>query len=112
MQVPRIFRFVIRWVTPAFILLVFLGALVQPTGRAWGAAFWSLVQGRGWPFGAESVLGRVLHVDDDDYAWFDAAGQPTADMVQDLTRVLLLLVLLAFAALIWYAWRRRGRPEP
>ncbi len=108
MVVPRIFRFVIRFVTPAFILVVFLGALVQPTGRSWGAAFRSLFAGEGWPFAPESVLGRIFHFGDPRYAWFDAGGQPTAALVQDSTRLLLLVVFLACAGLVWKAWRRQG----
>jgi len=87
---------------------VFVGALIQPTGRSWGAAFRSLFAGEGWPFAAESVLGRIFHLGDPRYAWFDAQGQPTAALVQDGTRLLLLLVFLACAALVWKAWRRGG----
>lgn len=88
-----------------------LARLVQPTGRAWGAAFWSLFQGRGWPFAAESVIGRVLHVGNPEWAWFDEAGRPTADLVQDATRILLLLVFLGCALLVHRAWRRRARGD-
>jgi SNF family Na+-dependent transporter len=109
MKVPKVFRFVIKYVTPIFILAVFVGALIQPTGRAWGLAVRSLFRGTGWPFGPESVIGRVFHVGDPDYSWFDASGQPTTDMVQDLTRVLLVLVFLGFTGLVWGAWRRRRR---
>ncbi len=110
MAVPRLFRFVIKYVTPLFILVVFVGALIQPMGRAWGAAFWSLFAGEGWPFAPESVTGRVLHIGDADYAWFDEAGRPTTDLVQDATRLLLLLLFLGCALLVYRAWRDRGLP--
>ncbi|HSG81008.1 MAG TPA: sodium-dependent transporter [Gemmatimonadota bacterium] len=106
LAVPRIFRFIIRFITPVFILVVFVGALIQPTGRSWGAAFRSLFSGAGWPFAPESVLGRVFHLGDPRYAWFDALGQPTAALVQDATRALLLAVFLACAFLVWKAGRK------
>ena len=106
MVVPRVFRFVIQFVTPVFILVVFVGALVQPTGRSWGAAFRSLFGGQGWPFAPESVLGRIFHLGDPSYAWFDALGHPTAALVQDATRLLLLLVFAVCTALVWKAWRK------
>jgi hypothetical protein len=109
--VPRIFRFIIRFVTPVFILVVFVGALIQPTGRTWGAAFRSLFAGKGWPFAPESVLGRIFHLGDARYDWFDTVGHPTAALVQDATRALLLVVFLACTALVWKAWRKGGRPE-
>lgn len=106
-RVPRFFRHVIKYVTPLFIIGVFVGALVQPAGRAWGAAFRSLFGGGGWPFAPESVIGRVFHLGAGDWSWFDAAGRPTAVLVQDGTRLLLLLVFLAWVALVHIAWRRR-----
>jgi hypothetical protein len=109
LAVPGVFRFVIKYVTPLFILVVFLGALVQPAGRGWGAAFRSLFAGSGWPLASESVLGRLFHVGDASYAWFDAAGTPTPAMVQDLTRILLLLVFLVCAFSVWKAWRMKER---
>ncbi|MGD2154602.1 MAG: hypothetical protein PVG79_15130, partial [Gemmatimonadales bacterium] len=105
--VPRVFRFVLRFVTPLFILVVFVGALIQPIGRSWGAAFSALFAGEGWPLAPESVLGRISHAGDARYAWFDALGQPTAALVQDATRALLLAVFLACTFLVWRAWRRR-----
>lgn len=109
-RIPLLFRFVIRYVTPVFILVVFVGALVQPAGRSWGAAFQSMFRGEGWPFAPESVIGRVFHIGPGDWSWFDATGRPTAALVQDGTRLLLLLVFLAWGVLVHIAWRRHQRP--
>ena len=100
MKVPRIFRFVIRYVTPLFILVVFLGALVQPAG-SWGDAMSGLLSGQGWPFAPSSVIGKVFHV-----------GEATYDshsLVKDLSRLLLLLVFVACGVLVWKAWRDKRR---
>jgi NSS family neurotransmitter:Na+ symporter len=110
-KVPRIFRFVIQYVTPVFILVVFVGALLNPVGGDWGAAFSSLFSGNGWPFDAGSVIGKVLHVGAD-YTWFDENGRGTKEMVQDLTRILLMLVFLFWTYMVWRAWRnKRGNQE-
>lgn len=107
MKVPRIFRFVIRWVTPAFLLLIFVAAMIKPAGE-WSAAFSSLVDGRGWPLAPDSVIGKVLHVGVDG-SWFDEAGRATPMLVQDVTRVLLTAVFLGIAFLVWFTWRRKAR---
>jgi SNF family Na+-dependent transporter len=109
MAVPKIFKFVIAYVTPVFILLVFVGAMIQPTGE-WGDAISSLLHGGGWPFAPQSVVGRVFHVGDASYTWFEN-GHVTRAMVQDVTRLLLLTVLGCIAVLVRNAWRRRGRAE-
>ncbi len=111
MKVPHLFRFVIKYVTPAFILLIFVGSLVQPSGR-WADAFASLADGRGWPLAADSVIGKILHVGQTDYRWFDDAGEPTRHLVIDCTRVLLSLIFIGCGLLVWKAWRRKARNLP
>jgi NSS family neurotransmitter:Na+ symporter len=108
MRVPIAFRYVIKFVTPAFILLIFLAAIVKPAG-SWGDAFGSLLSGGSWPFAADSVVGKVLHIGDSGYRWFNEAGFATRALVQDVTRLLLLLVFIACGVLVWLAWRRKGR---
>jgi SNF family Na+-dependent transporter len=107
MQVPRLFRFVIQYVTPVFIGVVFLGALVKPAGT-WADAVRGLFAGQGWPWAPDSVIGKILHVGDADYRWF-VDGRPTGDLVQDLTRTLLLALFIGLGVLVWYAWNRKGR---
>jgi NSS family neurotransmitter:Na+ symporter len=109
-KVPGIFRYVIKYVTPIFILVVFVGALLNPAGGDWGAAFGSLFSGNGWPFDPGSVIGKILHTGTD-YAWFDQTGRATRVLVQDLTRILLLLVFGFWSFLIWKAWQLKKRSE-
>jgi SNF family Na+-dependent transporter len=104
--VPRFFRFVIKYVTPAFLLAVFLGSLIKPAGGDWNSAFSALVSGNGWPLAPDSVIGTVLHVGNADYAWF-ANGAPTTDFVIDMTRLLLLGVFVGIALAVRAAWNRR-----
>jgi SNF family Na+-dependent transporter len=109
MKVPRVFRFVIKWVTPLFLLVIFVASLVKPSGE-WGAALGSLLSGDGWPWAPDSVVGKVLHVGDERYRWFDDDGYGTRALVQDVTRLLLMTVFAACGWLIWRAWRlKEGR---
>ena len=107
MVVPGIFRFVIRFVTPALLLVVFLASLIGPQGGEWAAAFQSLSSGQGWPLASDSVIGKVLHSGSESYAWFDAEGNPTRDLVLDGTRLLLLLVFIGIGLLVRQAWKRK-----
>jgi hypothetical protein len=108
MHVPRIFRFVIKYVTPTFILLIFVGAMIKPSAE-WGGAFSMLFSGEGWPLASDSVIGRVLHTGVDDYRWIDEDGRGTRYLVQDFSRVVLALVFVTFGLLIAAAWRTKGR---
>ncbi|HEY5657885.1 MAG TPA: sodium-dependent transporter, partial [Myxococcota bacterium] len=108
LRVPRFFRFAIRYVTPLFILVVFVGALFKPVGR-WGDALQRLATGDGWRFAPDSVIGKVLHVGDARYTWVDETGRFTHALVQDATRTLLVAVFAGCAFLVWWAWRRKAR---
>lgn len=107
-KVPYFFRYIIKYVTPAFILVIFIGAMFKPAGD-WTAAFSSLTSGNGWPFAPDSVIGKVLHIGVDNYVWFDESGKGTRALVEDLTRGLLVLVFIFFSFLVWKAWRNKER---
>jgi NSS family neurotransmitter:Na+ symporter len=104
-RVPVFFRYVIQYVTPVFIGVIFFASLVKPKGD-WSVALSGLLSGEGWPLAPDSVLGKILHVGED-YVWFDAEGFATKALVQDLTRLLLSLVFAGCAYLVWTAWRRK-----
>ncbi|MFZ0428144.1 MAG: sodium-dependent transporter [Acidobacteriota bacterium] len=106
LRIPRVFRFLIGYITPAFLLVIFLGALVKPAGE-WSTAFDGLLVGRGWAFSPDSVIGRILHSGEARYLWFNAQGAPTRDFIIDLTRILLTLVFIGLALLVRKAWERR-----
>ncbi|MCA9727243.1 MAG: sodium-dependent transporter [Candidatus Eisenbacteria bacterium] len=108
MKVPQAFRFIIQWVTPAFITVVFVGALIQPVDGKWGHALASLFGGHGWPLAPGSVIGKIFHIGGS-YAWRGPDGRLTAEFVQDATRLLLLLVFVAISLLVAIAWRRKAR---
>ena len=108
LRVPRIFRFVIRYVTPLFILAVFLGSLVKPQGNDWGGSLKGLFAGQGWTFAPDSVIGKLFHLGEPSCVWFKE-GQVTPAFVQDLTRLLLLLVFLGCGVAVWWAFKRRAQ---
>lgn len=108
MRVPQFFRFVIKYVTPMFILVIFLGSLVKPAGD-WSAAVGSLLSGGGWPFAPDSVIGRVFHAGVADYRWFNEQGYATPYFVQDLTRVFLLILFAICGFLVYKAWQLKSR---
>src|SRR5699024_3442366 len=63
MKVPKIFKFLLRYVTPTLIIIVFLGALVTPENNDWGAAFSSLFSGQGWNFSSGSIVSKIMYAD-------------------------------------------------
>ncbi len=105
-KVPMFFKFVIKYVTPTFLLAVFLGSLISPAGGDWSGAFQSLFSGNGWQLDGGSILGKIFHVGFDDTRWF-IDGSPTKVFVTDATRILLLLTFIGIAYTIRIAWKKR-----
>lgn len=108
-KVPTIFRYVIQYVTPLFILIIFVTSVIKPAGGDWAAAFSALTSSGSWPLDPSSVIGKILHVGED-YVWFKD-GNATPALVQDVTRALLSLVFVGCGFLIWKAWRGRERRD-
>lgn len=106
MKVPVAFKYVIKYVTPMFILVIFVASMINPADGDWSAAFASLTSGNGWPLAPGSVIGKVMHTGGE-YIWFDEGGRGTPALVQDLSRVVLSIVFAACAFFIWKAWRRK-----
>jgi NSS family neurotransmitter:Na+ symporter len=108
-KIPRFFRFVIKYITPAFLLAVFLGALIKPADGEWNRALGNLLTGNGWQLASDSVIGTIFHTGNANYAWF-SNGIPTSDFVIDMTRLLLLLTFAGIGVAVWMAWKRKKRP--
>lgn len=107
-RVPSCFRWIIQYVTPTFISLIFLSALLKPAAD-WSEAFWSFFQGEGWPLAADSVTGKILHL--------DAAAGPHAVpagrvLIEDLVRLGLLVLLLVLLFCVRNSGPQRRRDEP
>lgn len=105
-KIPIIFKYVMKYVTPVFLLVVFFGSTFAPVGGDWVGAFGSLFSGNGWPFDAGSIIGKVMHVGIADTRWF-IDGAATKTLIIDLTRILLMLTFIGIALIIRHAWKKR-----
>lgn len=104
-RVPGIFRFVIKYVTPVFLLAVFIGSLLKPASGNWADAVTGLFSGAGWSFAPDSVIGTVMHIGVADTRWF-VDGSATRVAIIDGTRLLLLATYLGISILVFIAFRK------
>lgn len=105
-KIHPIFKYVIKYVTPLFLLAVFVGTVFNPLDGDWTGAINSLMSGNGWPLDGGSIIGKILHLGLDDTSWF-VDGAPTRVFIVDATRILLLITFIAIAWAIRVAWKRR-----
>jgi SNF family Na+-dependent transporter len=109
-KVPVVFKYLIKYVTPIFILLVFLGALIKPQKDDWVAAWNSLVSGNGWLFDKGSILHQIFRFGEE-IVWFKQ-GMPTGQFFVDMSRLLLVLVFLGICVLVYIASKKRENKIP
>lgn len=94
MKIPGIYKYIIKYVTPLFILIIFLASLVTPKDNDWSTAFsgnWQLDEG--------SIIGKILHINQD-ASWLDASNNFTQVFYIDMSRLLLLLTFVGLALMV------------
>ncbi len=116
-KVSRIFRFLIAYVTPVLLIIVFLGAVFTPVGNDWVTAFQGLSDGHGWAFDHESLVGKLMN--NGLREQIAAATDPAvvADLkykllLSNLSRLLLLSVFVGIALMVrkaYYRHKKEGR---
>jgi SNF family Na+-dependent transporter len=60
-KVPIIFKYIIKYVTPLMLLVVFVGSLFSPVDNEWGIAINSLFSGNGWPMSNGSLINMLTN---------------------------------------------------
>jgi SNF family Na+-dependent transporter len=116
-KVSRIFRFLIAYVTPVLLIIVFLGAVFTPVKNDWLAAFQNLFDGSGWAFDNGSLVGKLMNLELREK--IAAATDPAviADLkykllLSNLSRLLLLSVFVGIALMVrkaYYRHKKEGR---
>ncbi|MBK9504548.1 MAG: sodium-dependent transporter [Chitinophagales bacterium] len=109
-QVPKIFGFVIKWITPILLLGVFLGALITPAGNDWAGALQN-----GWVLDNGSIIKQITNsgLKEQISAAQTAGDQALVDTLTEkklyinASRLLLLAVFGGVAYLIYVAYRKR-----
>jgi SNF family Na+-dependent transporter len=107
-KVPLFYKFVIKWITPLFILTIFISALIKPLNGEvsdWQTAIHQLFTQGSWPWAHDSIIGQIIHVDEK-VIWF-IDGVPTLMFFKDMSRVLLVLTFVGLSYLVHIASKKR-----
>jgi len=54
-KIPVIYKFIIKWVTPVMLLIVFVGSLIRPANDEWNK-----ISFKGWTLHKESIIGQIM----------------------------------------------------
>ncbi len=114
LKVPTIYKFIIKYITPLMLLLVFLGAMFTPMGNDWSGGFHSFVNGGGWSLDHASIVKTIansgLH---EQLATATDPGEIARlkDRLYytNMARIILCCTFLGLAVLVYVASVRRMR---
>ena len=114
LKVPTIYKFIIKYITPLMLLLVFLGALFTPIGNDWSGAFHSLFSGGGWTLDNASIVKTIANSGLHEQL---AAATGPAEVARlkdrlyytNFARIMLIGTFLGLAVLVYLASVRRMR---
>ncbi len=111
MSVPLIYRPIIKYVTPLFILIIFLTSVFKPLNgnlEDWGIAFKQLINGGGWPWAKDSIINQLFRLDTG-IIWRNHDGSLSDMFFVDMSRLLLVFTFLGLGFLVALASRRRKK---
>lgn len=113
MRVPSFYKYIIKYVTPLLLLIVFIGSLITPLGNDWVSAIQSITSGSGWPLDNSSIIKQITNAGIyEQIANSSADSQKVAELTDklfyvNLARILLLLTFFGISMLVFIANKKR-----
>ena len=113
-KIPLIYKFIIKYVTPLMLLLVFIGALFTPENNDWVGNISSLFSGNGWTLDNASIIKKITL----------AGLREELSLATDLetitalkerifyanfARILLLVLFLFISWIVYISYKKRKR---
>jgi SNF family Na+-dependent transporter len=127
LKIPRVFYYIIKYITPVFLLLILIGYTFQPEGkvevttvdgktkmeaRGWEPYFRSALGGPtppAWEWSPSSMIGKLMYKDlpteganDEETRFYFLLR-----VVRSIDRLVMVGVFAFFAVLVAIAWRKR-----
>ncbi|WP_432672441.1 sodium-dependent transporter [Flavobacterium sp. SM2513] len=113
-QVPLIYKFIIKFITPVMLIIIFLGSLFKPLNNDWSGNISNLLSGNGWILDNGSIVKTVMHAGIKEQIL--AATDPMVILQLEermfylnIARFLLIGLFIFISALVYFAFLKRRR---
>ena len=113
-KVPNIYKFIIKYVTPIMLIIIFLGSLLKPLDNDWSGNVSSFFSGNGWTLDNGSIIKTVMHAGIKNQIAL-ATDPVIIEQLQDkilylnFARTLLLGLFVFISVLVYVAFLKRRR---
>jgi SNF family Na+-dependent transporter len=111
-RIPAIYKWIMKYVTPVLLLLVFISALFTPAGNDWAGAIASLADGNLYSLDPSALIAKLTHEDikqalilSPDQAVFLEKKM----FYSTIARIQLVLLFLGIIAIVWYSSVKRKK---
>jgi hypothetical protein len=113
-RIPSVYRFIIKYITTSLLLFVFVGALCNPQGGDWVAAFQSLSAGSGWPFDNGSIVAQLANTAINTKIAAATSSEELKSLEDkkfyvNMSRFILLAVFILTSYLVYLAHQKRTK---
>lgn len=111
-KVPIFFKYIMLYITPVMLIIVFLGSFLKPEGNDWAQALSGLFQGQGWNLDNDSMIKMISNsgIKKQLQAATDPAEIKFLEnkiVIVNAARGLLASMFIGISLLVYIAYRRR-----
>ncbi len=109
-RVPDIYKWIMKYVTPALLFLVLIGALFTPAGNDWNSAVSSLLDGQLYSLDPSSLISKFSHSNLKAQLLLNPEDSELIEkkmFYASMARTQLILLFLTIASIVWYSGKKR-----
>jgi neurotransmitter:Na+ symporter, NSS family len=111
-KVPIFFKYVLKFVTPVMLIVIFIGSLFKPLNNNWSGEIKNLFTGNGWSLDNGSIIKTITHagIREQIAAATDAtqiAGLEDKIFYLNIARLLLVGLFIFISLLVYIAYKKR-----
>jgi neurotransmitter:Na+ symporter, NSS family len=113
-QIPKVFKWIMKYITPVLLLFVLLASLITPEHNDWSGAISGLSQGDGWNLDKESLLSKLTFEDLNEQILSNPEEKAFYEdkiFYSGLARIQLLMLFGGICLLVWYSNLKRKRKK-
>ncbi|MCW2118702.1 sodium:calcium symporter [Flavobacterium sp. 7A] len=113
-KVPIIYKFIIKYITPMMLIIIFVGSLFKPKDNDWSGNLNNLFSGHSWVLDNGSIIKKVMHagIREEIAATTDLALITKLEdkiFYLNSARLLLVSLFLFICSLVYLAYLKRKR---
>ncbi len=109
-RIPVIYKFIIKYITPVLLLIVFIGALFTPQGNEWGNALAGSVENNGWALDNSSLISKITLEDLKAQLALNPDDKETIEnkmFYTQMARIQLVLLFVFISIVVWFSTKKR-----